>query len=321
MKFGPWFGFLARPLSYDAVRKLVLESEQLGYDSVWICDHMMNGEEPMLECLTTLSALASITKKIRLGTLVICNSYRNPALLAKMLATLDVVSDGRLELGIGAGHLKEEYESYGFAFPEAGVRVRQLREGIEIIKRLWTETKASYKGKYYTIKDAYCEPKPIQKPHPPITIGGGGEKLTLRVVAKHADRSNLGGDVKQIKHKLEVLKNHCTAAGRDYNKIEKSCWFRVVISKTEKGVEENLKKFFKHDTHPYTRSRLRGTTISYEEWKERTMLNSVVGTPSECAEKIRERADLGITYFMPNFTDFPSDEGMKLFAGEVISRL
>jgi F420-dependent oxidoreductase-like protein len=321
MKFGLFFGFLTYPITFDEVRKLALRAEQLGYDSLWICDHLMNGEEPMLECLTTLTALALTTKKIRLGSLVLSISYRNPAFLAKIAATLDIISDGRLELGIGAGHLREEYESYGFPFPKPGVRVRQLREGIEIIKKLWTETKATYKGKYYAIKDAYCEPKPLQKPYPPITIGGGGEKLTLRVVAEHADRSNLTGNVKNLKRKLEILKNHCTAVGRDYEKIEKSCTFRVIMSKTEKGVEENMKKFFSRNIHPYSRSRLSETPISYKEWKERTMLNSVIGTPSECVEKIRECANLGITYFMPNFTDIPSDKSMELFAKKVIPRL
>ena len=143
---------------------------------------------PILECWSTLSALSTVTKKIRLGTMVTCNSFRNPALLAKMAATLDNISNGRLELGIGAGIQKNEHDAYGFPFLSAKDMVERLSEAVEIIKKLWTENEVSYRGKHYLLKNAVCEPKPLQNPHLPIVIGGGREKLTLKVTARHAER-------------------------------------------------------------------------------------------------------------------------------------
>ena len=154
--------------------------------------------------------------------MVTCNSFRNPALLAKMAATLDVVSNGRLELGIGAGVQKDEHVAYGMPFPAPRERIARLKESVEIIKKLWTEEKASYEGKYYRVDEAVCEPKPLQKPHPPITIGGSGEKLTLKVAAQHADRFDWGTLPFEVyKHKLEVLGGHCKSVGRDVREIEK----------------------------------------------------------------------------------------------------
>ena len=174
----------------------------------------------------TIAALSSITAKIRLGTMVLCNSFRNPALLAKMTATLDVISNGRLEFGIGAGVQKDEHAAYGVPFPAPHERIGKMKEAIEIIKKLWTKKKASYEGKYYRITDAVCEPKPLQKPHPPIAVGGSGEKLTLKVTAQHADRCDLGyiPSMELYQHKIDVLENHCKAVGRNFHEIEKSCW-------------------------------------------------------------------------------------------------
>ena len=164
--FLPFYAFKS-PQTFERVRNVVLECERLGYDSIWLDDHLMYGKTPILECWTTLSALASLTAKIRLGTMVLCNSYRNPALLAKMAATLDVISNGRLELGIGAGVQKDEHEAYGIPFPKPSERIERMKEAVEIIKKLWTEENANYQGKYYTVNEAVCLPKPLQKPHPP----------------------------------------------------------------------------------------------------------------------------------------------------------
>ena len=168
--FLPFYAFEAKgksPSSYfNQVREVVLECERLGYHSVWLDDHLMFGKRPILESWTTLSALSSITKKIKLGTMVLCNSFRKPALLAKMAATLDVISNGRLEFGIGAGTQKDEHIAYGIPFSNPSVRIDRMKEAVEIIKTMWTQEKASYEGKYYRIKEAVCEPKPMQKPHP-----------------------------------------------------------------------------------------------------------------------------------------------------------
>ena len=168
--FLPLYAFGAS--SFDFIRDMVLECERLGYDSVHLDDHLMYRKTPILECWTTLSALSAVTTRIRLGTTVLCASFRNPALLAKMAATLDVISNGRLDLGVGAGVQENEHKAYSIAFPKPSMRIERLKEAIIIMKKMWTEEKATYIGKHYRINDAVCEPKPVQKPHLPITIGG-----------------------------------------------------------------------------------------------------------------------------------------------------
>jgi len=230
LKFGvflPFYAFQAKTPNeqFSLLKNIVLESEHLGYDSVWLDDHLMYNNWPILETWTTLSALSSLTSRIRLGTMVSCNQHRNPALLAKTAATLDVLSNGRLEFGIGAGVQEAEHIAYGFGFPDLSVRMECLGEALEVITGLWTQEKASYQGTHYFLKDAVCEPKPLQKPHPPITVGGSGEKLTLKVTAKYADRFDWGflASLDLYKRKLEVLENHCLTIGRDFSEIEKSC--------------------------------------------------------------------------------------------------
>ena len=192
MSFGVFLPFHTFDGSFSLLRDAVLECERLGYDSVHLDDHLMYGATPVLECWTKLSAFAAVTTKIRLGTTVLCSSFRNPALLAKMASTLDVVSNGRLDLGIGAGVQEDEHKAYGFAFPKPAERIERLKETAIILKKMWTEEKATYAGNHYRIADAFCVPKPVQKPHPPLTIGGAGEKLTLKVQAELADRVDWG---------------------------------------------------------------------------------------------------------------------------------
>jgi len=213
---------------FNRIQDAVLECERLGYSSVWLDDHLMLNKMPILECWPILSALSRVTETIRLGTMVTCNSFRNPALLAKMAATLDNISNGRLELGIGAGVQKNEHYAYGFPFLAPKSRLERLKEAVELIKKLWTEEKANYSGKYYSIRDTVCEPKPLQKPHPSIVIGGCGEKLTLRVTAQHADRYDWGylPSLEEYKRKLKVLERQCEAVGRSFDNIEVMlvCW-------------------------------------------------------------------------------------------------
>jgi len=311
IKFGVFLDVFAQPMNYSEFRDLTVESERLEYESVWMCDHLMKGRRPILECLTTLSAVSSLTKKIRLGSLVFCNSYRPPSILAKATATLDVISNGRLEFGIGAGWFENEYQAYGIPFPKPSVRVAQMREGIEIIKRMWTEEKASYEGRYFSIKDAVCEPKPRQKPHPPITIGGSGEKLMLRVVAEHADRSNWHESVEMSKHKLKVLEKYCSSIGRDHQEIEKSLDTVVTISENKQEINEKLKDLFSSSRR----------SVSFNKWLSMVKTRNIIGTPSECLERIKEYVDIGITYFMLRFQDFPSKKGMKLFAEEIMKKI
>lgn len=309
--FLPFYTFQSRALSsslFTRIRDVVLECERLGYHSVWLDDHLMFENRPVLECWATLSALSAVTTRIRLGTMVSCASFRNPALLAKIAATIDVISGGRLEFGIGAGVQKAEHRAYGFPFPTANVRIERMKEAVEIIKKMWTEEKTSYEGKHYSVKEAVCEPKPLQKPHPPITIGGGGEKLTLKVTAQHADRYDWGyvPSLELYRHKLKVLESHCSAAGRDFQEIEKSCWpgGQVVIARNRKELSEKI-------------VREKPKSVALRDF-ERTAL---IGTPDECVRKMQPYVDLGVTHFMLFFGDLPNLSSLRLFAETVAKKM
>ncbi len=194
-----------------------------------VMDHLIQipgvgaSDEPFLEGWTALSGLAAVTSRIRLATLATSVGYRNPAHLAKIAASVDVISGGRLTLGIGAGYFETEYRQYGWEFPaRPAVRIRQMEEAVRLILALWSQPRTTFDGRYFRAQDAILEPKPVQKPHPPVMIAGGGEQLTLRAVARLGDLCNIGGDVEGTKHKLVVLRRHCDAAQRDFASIEKT---------------------------------------------------------------------------------------------------
>lgn len=305
---------------WEAIRDLARECERIGYHSIWLADHLTR-DGLRLECWTALSALSTTTEEIRLGTSVLCNSFRNSSLLAKMAASLDVISGGRLEFGIGAGFYKPEYQAYGFPFPRLSVRVKQLEEGLEIIKRMWTRKRPSYKGKYYQIHEAICDPKPIQKPHPPITIGGGSEKYTLKVVAKHADRWDFLGSVKLYQKKMSSLRKHCAKVGRDFREIEKSCFFHSagVYENDEELIKVMRKIYQREDRRLYDRW---SEQISFEAWLEEIRSRSVIGTPEECLTRINDFIDLGVTFFILRFVEpIEKKESLRLFANKVIKKL
>lgn len=314
VKFGVFLPFYtfglteAKPISpFNRLQDTVLECERLGYDSVWLDDHLMFRKQPILECWTTLAALSSITSKIRLGTMVTCNSFRNPALLAKMAATLDVISNGRLELGIGAGVQKDEHVAYGLPFPSPCDRIAAMKEAVEIVKKLWTEEKASYEGKYYRVNEALCEPKPLQKPHPPITIGGSGEKLTLKVAAQHADRCDVGyvPSLELYQHKMDLLESHCKTVGRNCHEIERSCWLggQIFMIQDQKQLDEKVLQWKPKNT-------------SVEDFKK----HSFIATPEEFRLKIQQYENVGATHFMLFFGSLPDMSSLRLFAEEVAVR-
>lgn len=311
IKFGVFLPFYAfrtiktGSVSFNLIRDIVLECERLGYYSVYFDDHLLLNKMQILECWTTLSALSSVTEKIRLGTMVTCNSFRNPALLAKMAATVDNISNGRLEFGIGSGIQKNEHNAYGFSFPSSKVRIERLSEAVEIIKKMWTEEKASYKGKHYMIRNAVCEPKPTQKPYPPITIGGGGEKLTLKVTAQHADRYDWGylSSVEVYENKLKILKKHCESVGRSFNEIEKSCWpaGQLLIGENRKELKKNVSSWLPE-----------GVSL------EKFMQISFVGTPKDFMKRLQQYIDMNVTHFMLFFADLPDLKSLRLFAENLV---
>jgi F420-dependent oxidoreductase-like protein len=225
---------------FEELKRKAQWAEQHGYTWFSVMDHLIQipnvGQpaEPFMEGWTVLSALAAVTEKIRLATLVTSVAYRNPALLAKMAAGVDIISGGRLTFGFGAGWYYQEYGQYGYEFPERpAVRIRQMEEALKLIKLMWTEPRATFYGKYFHVDEAILEPKPLQKPHPPIMIGGGGEQLTLRVLARHGDACNLFGDPAAVHHKLDVLRQHCEAEGRDFNSIERTNLTGLLLARTE----------------------------------------------------------------------------------------
>ena len=292
------FGILIDPPNFKYIKEVALQSEKLGFDSIWIYDHFFwegsrdtetEQVSDLLECTTVMSALAALTSRIRIGSLMLCNSYRNPSLAAKIGATLDMISNGRLEFGIGAGWKENEYIAYGYPFSSPAVRIAQLKEAVTIIKKMWTEEKPSYKGKYYEIREALCEPKPVQKPHPPIWIGGEGEKLTLRVVAELADGSNWYGTPEHFAHKLRVLESHCAKVGRSFDEIKKSWIGELFLLPKGSNVRSNIEKYlaWMHDPEGSKAPR------EYEKYVHR----NIVGTPDECISKIKEYVKLGVTRF------------------------
>jgi F420-dependent oxidoreductase-like protein len=289
-----------------AVEVAVL-AEDLGLDSLWVYDHFHNvplpAHETMFEAWTTLAAISQRTSRIMLGQMVGCAPYRNPGLLAKITSNIDVISGGRLIWGIGAGWYDHEFKGYGYEFPTAAERISVLRETVEIVKAMWSEPDVTYEGKHFQLAGAQCDPKPLQRPHPQILIGGGGEQLTLRVVARHADASNFGGKPHEWAAKAEVLKGHCAAVGRDYDEIQKTWAPEIFIRETEAEV-----------TAAGTRSFI-GEPV--ESWTA----GNLVGTPEQVATKIQQYVDMGCTGFYPWCSDYPETETVRLFAEQVIPQL
>jgi F420-dependent oxidoreductase-like protein len=248
MKFGihnPSWLFGSGPHEvFEELKKKVQWVETQGFEWLSLMDHLIQipfvgaEDEPFMEGWSTLSALAAVTSRIRLATLVTSVSYRNPAHLAKIAAGVDIISRGRLTLGIGAGWHVPEYQQYGWEFPvKPAVRISQMEEAIQLIVKMWTEPRATFHGKYFHIQDAILEPKPVQKPHPPIMIGGSGEQLTLRAVARWGDACNLFGDPGIVKNKLNVLRGHCDKIGRDFNTIECTNLTSMLIAKDDAALK------------------------------------------------------------------------------------
>ncbi len=234
MKFGihhsSWLDTPDPAEAFETVKAKARWAEDHGFTWFSVMDHMIQipgmgpPDEPVLEGWTVLAGLAAVTRGLRLATLATAIGYRNPAHLAKIAASVDVISRGRLTLGIGAGFFEDEYRQYGWAFPpQPATRLRQMEEAVELILKMWTEPRTTFHGRYFHVDEVILEPKPVQKPRPPVMIAGGGEQMTLRAVARLADACNLvRGDIAEARRKLTVLRRHCDAAGRDYGMIEKT---------------------------------------------------------------------------------------------------
>ncbi len=288
--------------AYEAMSRVAKQAEELDFASIWLYDHLHNVPQPVqeitFECWISTAALARDTQRIRVGQIVTCNGYRNPALLAKMASTVDALSHGRLVFGIGAGWYEHEYNAYGYGFPETKERLARLQEAVQVILALWTQEEAQFEGKYYQVSGAINQPKGVQKPHIPLLVGGGGEKVTLKIVAQYADACNIGGDSRTIRHKLEVLKQHCENVGRDYNQIKRTssisyCALAPTLTEAE-------------------------AMFSPEELERvRAKESYFIGTPAQMRERIAEYEDLGIQELMLHFVDTATNpETLRLFKEE-----
>jgi F420-dependent oxidoreductase-like protein len=248
MKFGihnPSWLFGSNPYQiFEELKRKAQWAETHGFSWFSLMDHLIQipnvgeADEPFMEGWSTLAALAAVTSQTRLAILVSSVAYRNPAHLAKIAAGVDIISGGRLVFGIGAGWYVREYQQYGWEFPSRPAeRIRQMEEAIQLITTMWREPRATFSGKYFHIQDAILEPKPVQKPHPPIMIGGSGEQLTLRAVARWGDACNIFGDPETVKHKYEVLRRHCEDVGRDYESIERTNLTSILLAKDEAALK------------------------------------------------------------------------------------
>jgi len=272
------------------------------FDSAWVDDHFwpwakfQANDTPYLECMTTIAYMAARYPELKFGSSVLCQAYRNPGLMAKMVANLQWLTGGRFLFGIGAGWMEEEFAAFNYDFPKPAVRIAQMEEVIQIVQQLWRETPASFQGKYYQIQDAYLMPKP--DPIPPLLIGGGGEQLTLRAVARYADWWNIpGGTLENYTHKLGILRQHCEAIGRNYDAIVKT-WSAecVAVAATEEAARQAV------EATPYNNA-------------------PIYGTPAQVAEQLQAFLDVGVTYLIVRLVDFPNISGMERFINEVIPRL
>ncbi len=268
------------------------------FKSLWMTDHFFWSDLYAYEAWTVLSFLAARWQQFDLGPMVIGQNYRNPALLAKMAATLQVFSKGRFIMGIGAGWKEDEYHAYNYEYPTAGVRIEQLTDALEIIKRLWTQPgKVSYQGSHYAIHDAYLEPKP--NPLPPIVIGGGGNK-TMRLAAQYADWWNLpDAPLAKYTERMAVLHQHCENIGRDPHSIRATWFGRMVLARTEAEVK----------------------TLAASRDKPFTSDNALLGTPSQMVEQLQAYAAAGVSYFMIDVLGLPDEDRLQLLLEEVLPQV
>ncbi|MBM4441668.1 MAG: TIGR03560 family F420-dependent LLM class oxidoreductase [Candidatus Rokubacteria bacterium] len=301
------FGALLRQADnrWASIAEAARIADTTGFDSIHFIDHLLaipNPEGDILEAWTTLTACAGLTRRVRLSANVLCNSFRSPALLAKMGATLDVISGGRFELAIGAGWHEPEYHAYGFDFPSPGVRIAQLAEAVPLIKRLWSDERVDFTGTHYRVRGAICRPRPIQTPRPTIVIGGAGEKKMLRLVAEEADVWNASaGNYARLDRKIAVLHEHLAAIGRDPATLELSLQDLVVIAPTDAALKPLL-------DDARTRFSFFGNVDEI----------ATIGTPDRCIATLRKKIAQGITTFVCLFTDGGQPETVRLFGERVI---
>ena len=287
--------------AYETMTRVAQTADEVGFASAWLVDHFHTipypSQEVTFECWMSTAALARDTSNIRIGQMVTCNSYRHPALLAKMASTVDVLSHGRLNFGIGAGWYEHEYRAYGYAYPDAPERLRQLREAVQVIRAMWTQEEATFEGKYYQVRGAINQPKGVQQPHIPLLIGGDGEKVTLKLVAQYADACNVGDDPATVKQKLAVLKQHCETVGRDYESIHRTSSTLCLLADSDEQALALLPAELK--------SRL-GEGVK----------TALIGSPETLRQRLAAYEEAGAQELLMRFVDGTNLEALRRFAKE-----
>jgi F420-dependent oxidoreductase-like protein len=289
------------------------------FESVWVYDHFhtvpVPTQEATHEAWTLMAALGAATSRVRLGQMCTCMAYRNPAYLAKMAATVDMISGGRAEMGIGAGWYEHEWRAYGYGFPSAGERIAMLDEGVQIMRSLWADGTATFQGRHYQVDGAICRPLPLQPGGVPLWIAGGGEKKTLRIAAKYAAYTNFDGTLEGFQHKSAVLEEHCREVGTDFGAITRSANYNVIIGATQAEVTDKLERL---------RSRLSQYVPAdqVDNQIKAAASGPLVGTPEQIADRLTALRKLGMTYAIGNFPEVAYDRsGLQLFAEQVIPAL
>ncbi len=302
--------------------------ENPAWTSIWVYDHFHTTPVPLDEATheawTLMAALAASTSRVRLGQMCTCMAYRNPAYLAKVAATVDIVSGGRTEMGIGAGWYEHEWRAYGYGFPSAGERLAALRDGVEIMRQMWTTGSATYAGTHYTVDGAICSPRPLQgtvtpgseRNGIPMWVAGGGERKTLRIAAEYADYTNFDGAMAGFTHKSAILAEHCADIGRDFSSIVRSANYNVVIGETEAAVAERFRWIEAH----YRAAGVPESVVQAQVGSLRTQ--PAVGTPEQIVERLARLLQHGMTYAICNFAEAAYDtSGISLFEDAVIPQL
>jgi F420-dependent oxidoreductase-like protein len=304
---------------WPVMRDVAQYADRGPWESVWVYDHFHTvprpTDEACHEAWTLMAALGAVTERVRLGQMCTCMSYRNPAYLAKVAATCDVVSGGRIEMGIGGGWYEHEWRAYGYGFPSAGVRLGMLDEGVQIMRQAWTEGRATLQGKHYQVDGAIVRPLPLQQGGIPLWIAGGGEKVTLKIAARYARYTNFDGTLEGFTRKSELLAGHCREVGTDFDGIVRSANYNVAIGATEADVEDRLQQL---------KSRI--APIVGEERAERQLGGfrglPACGTPEQIVENLRKLEAAGMTYGIFYFPEAAFDRsGIELFEREVIPAL
>lgn len=285
--------------------------ESLGYDSVWVYDHFHTVPRPTQEATheawTLMAALAAVTTRVRLGQMCTCNSYRPPSYLAKVASTVDVISAGRLEFAIGAGWYEHEYRAYGYEYPSDGTRLAQLEEAVQVILAMWMEDEATFAGEHYSVQRAINQPKGIQRPHIPLWIAGGGERKTLRIVARYADFANFAGTLDTFVHKSQVLAGHCEAIGRDPVEIGRTLHAFVTVGSDEADLAAKVAR---------SASQTGRTAAAYLENAQ-----TIAGTADQVVEHLAAFRDAGCAHLIGYYPDILWGDTLDLVATEVIPAL